>query len=78
MQILLVLGYFLFLEEKNKNHRRAERISLYVIRKKKKKRNLLRQQIDTVLTEISSICSLFGRDSSTEPPLQNLYCFRAH
>lgn len=39
--------------------------------------NLLRQQIDIILTEISNICSLLGRDN-TEPPLTNLYCFRAH
>lgn len=72
MQMLLVLGYIFFLEEK-KIHKRVECISIHFIKKK----NLLRQQIDTVLTEISNIYSLLGRDS-TEPPLQNQQYSRAH
>lgn len=52
--------HFFGLEEK-KNHKTAECISLYAIGEKK---SLLRQQIGTILTEISNICSLLGRDSA--------------
>lgn len=55
-----VLGYIFFTGKKP--HKTAECISLYAIGKK----SLLGQQIGTILTEISYICSLLGRDS-TEP-----------
>lgn len=72
MQMLLVLGYIF--SWKKKKFTKELSVFPYISLKKK---NLLRQQIDTVLTEISNIYSLLGRDS-TEPPLQNQQYSRAH
>lgn len=76
MQTKLVLGYIIifFFPLEGKRITKQQNVFFHM---PQNPQNLLRQQIDIILTEISNICSLLGR-GNTEPPLPNLYCSRAH